>query len=271
MRVIEQFVQGKAGDSALCEDLIAVTPDFIVLLDGATTRTGGMVAGMTPGRFAAETVAQGIKDMPADITAQEAVIRLTHYLRARAAAEMGGDVPDGFSRPAAALLLYSRARREIWRVADSTFLIDGAAHYKTFPQEAAWSAMRQTVIHAKLARGMTEQQIADNDTTWDTLTPIITECRIFANSTGVYGYGVFNGDDIPEQHIEVYPVKDASEIVFASDGYPEVFTTLDETEKQLAAVLAQDPLMYKIHPQVKGVKKGHLSYDDRSYIRFNPD
>ncbi len=271
MQIIEQFICGKSGDGRLCEDKIVITPDFIAVLDGATSRQGLTLGGWSNGRFAAEVLAVGIENLPAGATAKEAVVSLTRQLRhaSEAAADREG---KGFSEiwswPAAAGLFYSKARREIWRVADSSFINAGKANYRVFPQEEVWSQLRRAFIFSRLARGESEESLQARDPSWDVLTPLIAEFKVFANHAGEYGYGVFNGFDIPDMHIEVFPADITQDIIFASDGYPEIFPTLAETEAQLEGILAEDPLLYKRCPQVKGVKTGHLSFDDRSYIRF---
>lgn len=270
MEVIEQFTAGKAGPDAN-EDAIAVSENFIGVFDGVTSRHGNTLLGASNGRFAACFLTDALAKLPKEITGPDAVASLNKALLAegkKAAAEEGKEFTEIWSYPAAALLVYSRARREIWRVADSTFILNGKAHYRSFPQEETWAQLRRAFIHAKLAKGMTEQQLLDEDPSWNLLTPIISELKVFANHTGPFGYGVLNGSEVPATHIEVFDASAAGEIVFASDGYPEVFGTLEDTEAHIAKVLAEDPLMYKLYPQVKGVRKGHVSFDDRSYIRF---
>ena len=66
----------------------------------------------------------------------------------------------------------------------------------------------------------------------DLITPIIAELKIFANYDGPYGYGVRYGQrPVPKTHIEIFPAAAAQEIIFASDGYPEVFGTLAQRRK----------------------------------------
>lgn len=270
MKIIEQFTAGKAGPDAN-EDRLAVFDNFIGVFDGVTSRQGNTLRGVSTGRFAAGVLAAALEKLPKDIEGHAAVVSLNTTLLAesqKAGAEEGKEFKEIWSYPAAALLVYSRARQEIWRVADSTFILKGRAHYRSFPQEETWAQLRRAFICAKLAKGMTEGQLLEEDPSWPLLTPIISELKIFANHSGPFGYGVLNGTKIPNMHVEVFDAKGAGEIVFASDGYPEVFMTLDETEAHIAKVLAEDPLMYKLYPQVKGVKKGHVSFDDRTYIRF---
>lgn len=273
MKIIEQFTQGKTGDETKNEDCIAVTNDFIGVFDGVTSRAGFTLKGGSTGCFASRLLAEELKTLPADIDAYAAVASLNKTLKEKseaAAREEGKEFVETWSWPASALLVYSRARKEVWRVADSTFIADGKAHYRFFPQEQTVADLRRAFLCAKIAKGATEAQLLDDDISWDLITPIIRELKVFANYDGPFGYGVLNGSSVPQAHIEVFPATDAKEIILASDGYIEVFGTLAETEKVLKRTVAEDPLMYKLHPQVKGVKKGHLSFDDRSYIRFQP-
>ena len=277
MQVIEQFTQGKTGDDSLNEDNIIVTEDFIAVLDVATSRRGLTLRGMGNGRFAAQVVGAEIAALPPEIEARAAVDHLSEMLmrEASAAAEAEGrPFAHTWDYPATALLVYSRARKEIWRVADSTFIVDGEPpHYRFFAQERTWCDLRRAWLQAQLSKGLSVEQLLENDGSWELLSPLIGELKIFANNDGVhsapYGYGVINGHRVPDRCVEVYRAPDAKEIVFASDGYPEVLATLPLTEKALLDVVAQDPLMYRLQPQVKGVRKGWVSFDDRSYIRFS--
>lgn len=275
MKIIEKFTEGKAGPGDLNDDAIVVTDDYIAVIDGATARSGQTLKGLPTGQFASTVIADAIKALKPDATAREAVDKISEVLRAASATAAGEEkkaFKETWDYPAAALLMYSAARREIWRVADSSFVIDGRGHFTVFPQERTWIELRRAYLCAEIARGRTEQQLAENDPTWDLLAPVVAECKVFANyPAGPYGYGVINGTKVPDMHIEVYPAPHANEITFASDGYPEVERSLAETEKYLSAIVNEDPLMYRIHPQVKGVKKGHVSFDDRSYIRFRPN
>lgn len=275
MHIIEQFSQGKTGDDGLNEDKIVITNDFIAVFDGATSRKGHTLNDMAVGRFAAHTLAQAITRLPADIAGKAAIKSLTATLKEQSAttAKAEGRALDTVGAwPAAAAVIYSKARKEIWRVADPTFALDGVASYFSFPQEENWARLRQSYIKARLCKGDSIDHLRENDPTWDVLTPIISELKIFANCdndhASPYAYGVLNGFDVPEKFVEIHDTSKASEIILASDGYPEIFPTLEETEKALQNVILQDPLMYNLHPQVKGVRVHNVSFDDRTYVRF---
>ena len=273
MQVIEQFTQGKTGEEALNEDRIVVDEHFIAVIDGVSSRRGQILQGMTIGRFAAETVGTEILRLPRQIEARLAIDHLTERLKTiseTAAAAENKAFGEALRRPACALVMYSRARREIWRVADPTFMINGIPNTKAFPQEDNWAQLRRAYICSRLAKGETEAALRDGDPTWDLLAPMMSEFKVFTNYDGPFGYGVVNGTRVPDVHIEIADAAHAREIVLASDGYPYVASTLEETEKVLQYVVTDDPLMYRHYPQVKGVKPGYVSFDDRTYIRFIP-
>lgn len=279
MQIIEQFLAAKTGNENANEDCIVVSDHFIGLFDGATNRGGSLLDGKSLGRFAADTVAAALIDLPADITARAAMDSLTATLREQtelAAAKSGHDFSQDWFAPTTAALIYSKARREIWRVADSTFIVNGGEpNMRFFAQERTWCDLRRAWLQAQMVRGASEADLIADDQSWDILMPLIGALKVFANSDHAmahpYGFGVINGSPVPDRYVEVFDAIDAREIIFASDGYPDVRATLAETEEALRRTIAQDPLMYKIHPQVKGVRQGWQSYDDRSYIRFTID
>jgi glycerophosphoryl diester phosphodiesterase len=69
--------------------------------------------------------------------------------------------------------------------------------------------------------------------------------------------------------VKVVPVpEDIKSIVITSDGYPFIYQNLHDTEKTLEKILSEDPLCYKKFKNMRGIKRGMLSFDDRSYVRI---
>lgn len=56
--------------------------------------------------------------------------------------------------------------------------------------------------------------------------------------------------------------------MLASDGYPKLMPTLNESEAELQRLLEEDPLCIYENIATKGLNEGQTSFDDRSYIRF---
>jgi hypothetical protein len=273
MHLIEQFTAAKKGAPENNEDVIVVTSDFIGVFDGSTLAAGETLEGMTGGRFAAVKLAEAVHGLPSDIDASGALRFLTASFNAAIKkAAVGTRIDPDNAMAAAGMTLYSRDKKELWSVADCPFAIDGVAFSKTMALEPIRTSLRQMLIHMELGRGKTEQDLLENDPTPGIISSTVMKgTRMFTNGIDpVFGYGVLNGHPVPEQHIRIIHTPNAKEIVIASDGYPDIFMTLKETEKYLAKVIAEDPLCYKTNPQPKGVLNGQRSYDDRSYIRFNP-
>ena len=82
-------------------------------------------------------------------------------------------------------------------------------------------------------------------------------------------YAVINGMDIPENLVHVIPVAHAREIILASDGYPILKRTLEESERELERIIMDDPLCIDIYKATKGVMKGYKSFDDRTFVRID--
>lgn len=84
-----------------------------------------------------------------------------------------------------------------------------------------------------------------------------------------YGFEVINGFDVDFSRIQTIKVpKEIQTIVLASNGYPFLIDTLPDTEKLLKIILDLDPLCFREYKSAKGLKKGNLSFDDRTYIKF---
>lgn len=75
--------------------------------------------------------------------------------------------------------------------------------------------------------------VAEGDSGRAAILPWLKEFSCLANKDSDFGYDVINGGDICTDHIVIYPVKLGDRIILASDGYPELFDTLDETERYL--------------------------------------
>ncbi|MBT1176888.1 hypothetical protein JS532_04795 [Bifidobacterium callimiconis] len=90
----------------------------------------------------------------------------------------------------------------------------------------------------------------------------------FANRRGEYGYFVFDGFTDPKYPIHTIPVRPGDEVVLASDGYPKLRPTLDESERELERLRREDPHLVREFRTTKGFAPGSESFDDRTYIRF---
>ena len=100
--------------------------------------------------------------------------------------------------------------------------------------------------------------------------PLIEKQLWFENGPGMFGYPVLNGLNFAEEMIKVWTVPSGAEVVLASDGYPQLYRTLEESEAKLREIIAEDPMCLGVSggkTGVKGIMEGMESYDDRAYVR----
>ena len=118
---------------------------------------------------------------------------------------------------------------------------------------------------------MTPDAILADDPGRRIIQPFITQQVRYQNLDASHplAYGVLDGTRVPDRFIEVHLLPDdADQLILASDGYPELLPTLDETEATLQRLLAADPLCIGPLLGTKGLRPGNLSYDDRTYLRI---
>lgn len=269
MRVVEHFVAAKGGDPEKCEDGLVVTPHFAAVIDGATDKTGRRFEGMSGGRFVMLTIAEALRELPPDIGPHAAVEALTAAIAER--------LPDGLppeDRPGAAATVFSAARREVWAIGDVGFKFSGQP--AVLPRKAVDELnvrMRAAILRAELIRGVTVDDLAADDPGRAAIMPLLSRQVFFANAdsaeAGDLAYAVLDGRPVPKGLIEVVPLPEgSSELVIGSDGYPQLFGTLSDTETHLKVLLAEDPLCIRELAGTKGVAVGQESFDDRAYLRL---
>jgi glycerophosphoryl diester phosphodiesterase len=267
LEIRETLVVGKRADDALCEDGLVSTAQHVAVIDGATTEQGHEIAGRSPGRFAMEAVAEAIRGLAPDVDAVSAIGELSQALADALARE--GVQPGELA--SACVVIASAQRREVWRVGNSTFAIDGTVHPQQWNLVDIPARMRSAYLKALLRAGAaTAETLAEKDPGAELIAPLLRTERVFRNApdAGDLAYSAIDGCDVPDVFIEQVALPTGAEVVFASDGYPFAAPTLAEAEAYLEASLAEDPLRIHEHPEVRGVSKGNVSYDDRAYVRF---
>ena len=267
MIIIEQQTIGK-DPKRKSEDIIVATADFIAVIDGSTSKTLRRVCWwMSNGRCAAKTVARFIRHMPANITSAEFCRGVTaavarkyskHHLDLYAAH------PE--ERLTASCIVYSRLRREIWMVGDCHCLVGDNYFDNPKPSEQRLAEKRAEEAHRLIAEGKeTTESLLAHDTARDAIIPLLIEEMQNQNKT----YAVIDGFPMPRQKVRVIPLDFSPwTIVLASDGYPFLRPTLQESEQALAAQREEDPLNIGKFKATKAFHPQNTSFDDRSYIRF---
>lgn len=267
MRVLEELSVARS-ETAANEDALVVTADYAAVIDGAGDPQGRTWRGLSFGQHASETLGTALRRLPPDIEPADLVAVLTNAL-------VG--LRDKMSRegleppwPAANLVLYSNAHRQILRVGDCAFRVDGQVSNpppKAFEQTLI--NVRRLVLHAGLAAGLDHKElIEDVQHVFRTLYRYQELCQNTPKAHP-YSFAVLDGSPVPPWALEVVDVPpDAREIVLASDGYPELHRSLAESEEALSRLLVTDPLLLNDHPQTKSPGPKDRSYDDRTYVRL---
>ncbi|MFN3254326.1 MAG: hypothetical protein ACE37B_01395 [Ilumatobacter sp.] len=267
--VVEEFVEGKSVERA-CEDIIVVTSDFAAVIDGATDETGALFDGKSGGLVAAETLASTIEGLDQTSTAREFADELSGSLR-RATGTTGDDVSAPDRWPSASLVCLSFARREVWRIGDCSFLVDGEPHLGTKRIDDAAYGFRAAINAALIAAGTSLDEIVRTDPGAGFARPLHDLQQQLSNLEGPWGFGCVNGRVVPDQFVEVFPVgPDVDEVVLASDGFPDLRPTLAASETRLRELLQVDPAaIAEIWSVGKALRPGANSVDDRAYLRLS--
>ena len=179
-------------------------------------------------------------------------------------------------RMAASVALYSRHYQQIWLIGDCQAMVvvhheKGSSQYLTTndkPIEAINAGKRSRYILQALSTGASIKDFQINDTGREViLNDIITSMKEQNKD-----YAVVDGTPIAIDKVVVIslpPAGTAYDIILATDGYPFLHATLQESEEHLQRQLREDPLCINTFKATKGLMKGCNSFDDRAYIRFH--
>lgn len=214
-----------------------------------------------------QLTAHYIRRMPKDTTCEGFLRGVTAYIRKHYKKSMLprlAEHPE--DRLTCSAIVFSRLNREIWMVGDCQCLINGELFDNPKPAEAELAAMRAEEVKRLLAEGMTQDELLCNDIARQVMIPRMVESMKQQNIT----YSVIDGFPIARQAIKIIPLDFRPwDIVLASDGYPTLCPTLEESEQKLQEQREKDPL--NIGPDFQATKAFHPDYnsfDDRSYLRL---
>ncbi|MGD1831765.1 MAG: hypothetical protein ACPKOP_00315 [Sphaerochaetaceae bacterium] len=274
MQIIEQYLQPKGKDTNSCEDGYTVTDDFIAVVDGATNKSGMKYKDENPGRVAMRLAIETIERLSPSCSALEAFNEINDTLhdfyQKEGILKTVTETPS--NRCTASCVIYSNFHRQLWFLGDCTAMIDGNLIQFQKELDSVLANLRSLMINVELSQGATVNQLLDDDVARKYIVPLLNRQAFLQNSSYEceYTYYVLDGIyPIEQKHIQVVPVPSTTkEIVLSSDGYPQLFPTLKESEEYLQHILEVDPLCYSHFKSTKGMIRENSSYDDRAYIRF---
>lgn len=275
MEIIEQKLVAK-NPKMKSEDGIVVTNDFIAVIDGSTSKSQYRHSLFrSNGRYAMQLVGRYIRRMPKNTTCEAFLRGVTAYIRKHYRKTMLSRMAEHpEDRLTCSVVVFSRLCREIWMIGDCHAMVidaqqavaDCQYYDNPKPYEAELAAMRAEEAKRQLSDGKNIDDLCRNDTARPVIIPRMIETMRNQNIT----YSVVDGFPIPRQHVLVIPLDFRPyEIVMASDGYPFLYPSLEESEEALQHQRQNDPL--NIGPHFQATKAFHPdnnSFDDRTYIRF---
>ena len=266
------FKQGKLSDE-LCEDEYYISDDFIVVIDGVTSKSDFLYEGKTTGKIAAEIIKKVLKDLDQKITVTDFIEAINKEISL-----FYEKVSFPYSKEEkgvqAACVVYSNYHREIWLIGDCQVSVDGQIYVNPKQSDNVLTDMRSLILHILELEGNQNYSLDEaQQMAREIIEPWILKSNVFANKEGTeFGYSVVNGNKIPESLIKIIPLDaNAHEVIMTSDGYPRIERNLQESEEYLKKILELDKACYTLYKSTKGLKHGFKSYDDRTYIRFLVD
>ncbi len=261
MRIVEEFVLSKMANKMHCEDGIYYDDNFVVLIDGVTSKTNLLYKDKKSGEIAKDVIINEFNKLRYDCDKDEAIYTLNDALL-QEMNRLGIFEEDYTQWLRASVVIYSNYYKEIWRYGDCQYMINGNVSRNIKEVDEALANIRSLVNQLYDINPRVE------DMGRKFIFPLLIQQLKFENEDSKYGYPVLNGYSKKLLPIECVKVSEGDEIVFASDGYPNLKDTLEKSEAELKKMLELDPSCYIINKQTKGIVDEQVSFDDRSYIKF---
>jgi len=269
--IIESFIESKNKNIEVCEDGLFIGKSAIAVIDGCTSKSDYKWFGKTGGRYAKDIICEELaKDISTDCP-QEFFESLNNAIRN--AITDNHDYIRNEDKPRASIIAYIPSKKEIWSYGDCQCIIDNKIYTHTKQIDVDLSQKRAAILEEEIRKGNTIKNLMSDDVgrkaIYDDLKKQLNYENTHTNMETDYGYPVLNGDNsICEDMIERYAVTCGQEVVLASDGYPILRNTLEQSEEELYRIIKEDPLCFKQYKSTKGLREGNSSFDDRTYIRF---
>ena len=229
------------------------------MIDGVTPKSNFTYEGKSTGRLAAELAGQAVRELKGTEDCQTFIKRCNqkfHDFYEKV------DFPYDIRSKGlqAAAVIYSEYLHEIWMIGDCQAMVDGREYLQPKRSDVILSQFRSLLMVLQVPASEARVKVE----------PWIVNSTAFANKVGTsYGYSVLNGEEIPDELIKVIHLSEGKhEIILASDGYPLLRPTLQQSEQDLDRLLKEDPQCCRLYESTKGLKPGNKSFDDRTYVRF---
>ena len=267
MNIVEQYLSSKVDDMNLCEDGIFINEHFIAVIDGVTAKGRIKWDGVTSGFRAKEVIKHTLRSLSGSETKENVFHKLNHALF-----QSYQDIDFFYNNPEerlqATIVIYSIKSAQIWQFGDCQFMLNGELHSNEMNIDSLLAEVRAVFLELEMMNGVSITSLCNNDPSNELIFPILKRQFLFSNKDCKYGFAVLDGFCEDFSRIESVDVPNASEVVLASDGYPKLYASLQESEQYLRWLRENDPLCIRIYKSTRGFTNGKASLDDRAYIRF---
>lgn len=265
MRVIESLTMPKSHRE-VNGDVIAGGRDVVAMMDMVTPKPWDPPAILSPPALVL-MVEHVLDDLSASATMMD-VVKTTTRLMETEKRRAGVSQGNGF---AFVMGVIHGPGRWVGRCGDVHLLVDGVAPWPTRRRaEHELANRRADVIRQALRGGATITELRRRDAGREDILPGLKALEANRNSHGKSSFAVIDGTMVPPRLIDHSSLPHtAHEVVMATDGYPVVHRTLQESEGALMNRLRADPLMIEAPAQTKGCMLGSESFDDRAYLRID--
>ena len=271
-QVIESFCKGKYSNPELCEDGIAITEHYVLVVDGMTTKSNYQWKGKKGGRLAMETITGSLTTLPEDANLHGCIEHFSNAIRMQYDKMQLMDLmnTEPPARWTASFVIYSHNRNEIWMVGDCICMVDEKFHNHEKNIDAITGNARALMLEAELLQGKSIEDFRTHDPGREMIMPILKREKYFQNApNSEFAYEAIDGFSVREDLAKIVAVPSmCKSIILGSDGYPTLFPTLFATEEHLKQVLENDPLCFRENRSTKGLQQNQNSYDDRTYAKI---
>jgi hypothetical protein len=257
MRVLTAFSRGKGAARNL--DRFVVTDDWVAVFDGVTPKSPDLDAATAATAALVDDLVAVVRSAAPDLDPVVLVDRL---------AEVAAD-HQGEHRPAAAGAVFSLRRRQVVVITDVWVSVDGVATFYGHDFETVVTQARRALTEAELAAGRSVDELRAEDPGRRAVHQLLVGEAALRNvdADGPYFYAALDGRPIPHRLLTVLDVPPvARTLCLASDGYPVLESTWEETEAALRRDLEADPLRIGPHGGPKALALGAESDDDRTFV-----
>lgn len=264
-QVLERFIQGKQ-DARHCEDGIVLSHGFAAVIDGSTSKGNYDWGNETSGQLARDILSTTLPELSPDANAMEVCSRLTEAINGFTKRATGKDAAElsACNRLTAVMAIYNDRKKEVWQIGDCPCLIDGILHENGKPQETILAKRRAGILEKALKEGADIEMLESNDIGRK---GIINDLKALCNLQNK-AFAVLDGTPVDRKGVCITDVSKATTVVLATDGYPLLLPTLQDSEQALQKQLEADPLCIGSFQATKGLRPGYRSFDDRAYVKI---